>query len=152
MKINPSRLNTMFKFAGVDKTKLYTALRTMGKKHLKKEMRDGWTEENPTRCYCYVVSEFVYWYVSPPGTIPYSLNIVDDPWIHRYLRWPDGTVVDLTAEQFDNYQNLDYNGGKRRMFLQTGCKGPSKRARMLAELMGYDAINGVRDKSVPGLY
>jgi hypothetical protein len=140
MKIDPERLNSMFQFAGIDKTKLYDALRTMGIKQLKKEMREGWSPDNPTRCFCYVVSEFVYWYVAPNGSIPYSVGVPGDPWIHRYLRWPDGTVVDLTAEQFDNHELVDYNLGKRRMFLQTGCKGPSKRARMLAELMGYDTI------------
>jgi hypothetical protein len=140
MKIDQDRLDAMFDFAGINKEKLYDSLRTMGIKQLKKEMRDGWSPNNPTRCFCYVVSEFVYWYVAPNGTIACSVGVPGDPWIHRYLRWPDNTVVDLTAEQFDNHELVDYNLGKRRMFLQTGCKGPSKRARMLAELMGYDTI------------
>lgn len=138
MKVDVSVLNGMFDFAGIDKEKLYDALRKMGTKQLKKEMRAEWKETNPTRCFCYVVSEFVYWYVAPVGTKACSVSIKDDPWIHRYLRWPDGTVVDLTAEQFDNYENVNYENGRNRMFLQTGCKGPSKRARLLAELMGFD--------------
>ncbi len=140
MKIDPIKLDSMFKIAGISKEKLHDSLRTMGTKQLKKEMRHEWSPDNPTRCFCYVVSEFLYWYISPYSSDPFSLSIEGDPWIHRFLRWPDKTVVDLTADQFDNYELVDYNLGTRRMFLQTGGKGPSKRARILAELMGYDTI------------
>ena len=129
----------MFTKSGVNKARLYDSLRTMGRKHLKtKEMRDAWSEDNPTYCYCYVVSEMAYWYVAPKGTIPMAMKVPGDPGTHRFLVYPDGFIVDLTAEQFPNYEDVIYENGKRSMFMQTGCVGPSKRAKMLATLMGYE--------------
>lgn len=57
---------------------------------------------------------------------------------HWYLQRDDGHRIDLTANQFDNRDDIGYNEAKSRFFLQTGCTGPSKRARLLASLMGHD--------------
>ena len=144
-RINPSKLQQMFEHAGLDKAKLHDALRTMGPKALKsKEMRENWTPEIPTWCTCYFTSEFVYYYVAPAGTIPYSLKVPGDPGTHRFLRWSDGTIIDLTCDQFPCYNLVDYSKAKVTYFMQTGCKGPSKRARELARLMGYDPDKWIR--------
>ena len=136
MKIGNEKLESMFKVAGIEKKVLHDALLKMGTKQLKtKQMRDAWSEDNPTKNYCYVVSEMVFYYLAPPGSKPYKLpNIPGDDGLHRFLKWPDGTIVDLTVDQFPNYEDVNYENGKVCYFMQTGVKGPSKRARLLAEL------------------
>lgn len=110
----------------------------MGKKYIRgKLLKEQWTEDNPTKNYCYVVSEFVYWYQAPRGTIPYKVNVPGDDGLHRFLRWPCGTIIDLTVEQFPDYSLVDYDKGKVQYFMQIARKGPSKRARHLAKLMGF---------------
>lgn len=140
MRIREEDLLKMFSIAGIEKEVLHKALIQMGKKNLKtKLMRDKWTEQNPTKNYCYVIAEFVYYYLAPEGTVPYKLaGIPGDDGLHRFLKWPDGSIVDLAVDQFPNYEDVDYNKGRVCYFLQTGCKGPSKRARLLAELCGVE--------------
>lgn len=129
----------MFAQAGVNRERLLDALRQMGKKHLKKKsFKDIWSEKNPTRNYCYVVSEFVYYYLAPNGTVPYALVVPGDEGLHRFLKYPedyDPHIIDLTCDQFSDYSLIDYSKAKVCYFLQTACTGPSKRARILAELM-----------------
>lgn len=129
----------MYQKAGVDRTALLSSLIRMGKKHLKsKVMKDGWSEDNPTYCYCYVIAEYLWFYKAPKGSIPYSVKVPGDPGLHRFIKWNDGTIVDIAAEQFSNYEEVNYEQAKVRYFLQSGCKGPSKRAKLLAEYMGDD--------------
>lgn len=130
----------MFQAAGITKDALYAALRTMGPKALKPAFRSGWSEENPTFCSCYFVSEFAYFYLAPKGTKPYSVKVPGDPGTHRFLMWPNGQIIDLTAEQFPDYELVKsvYPNAKVTMFMQTGCKGPSERAKDLADLLGYN--------------
>lgn len=142
-KIHKNELSTMFEIVGVSQKKLYDALLQMNTKHLKtKRFKDEWSQDNPTRNYCYVVSEFVWFYLAPKGTTPYGLTVEGDAGLHRYLKYPDGSIIDLTAEQFDDYYNrINYSKGKVRHFLQSACTGPSMRAKVLAELMGYNVNN-----------
>lgn len=85
---------------------------------------------------CYAVSEMIYWYCAPQGSTPMALKVPNDATLHRYVEWPDGMIVDVTCDQFDDYSLLDYTQASRRMFLQTGGVGPSKRAQLLAKLLG----------------
>lgn len=153
MRIQEEMLDSMFVQSGVSKARLHEALRTMGPKHLHTaEMRRRWTWDNPTTCYCYVVSEMLYWYVAPDGTKPFKLVVPEDPGLHRFLRWPDGNVVDLTADQFPNYECVDYGKAKVSYFLQVKSQGPSKRALMLASLLGYETFrkpNKFDDHNLP---
>ena len=123
---------------------LHTALRSMCPAALKaydaettREMRNEWHPDNPTRFCCYFTSEMVYWYCAPPFSRAMTLEVPGDSTLHRYIEWPDGGIVDLTCDQFD--VELDYTHAKQRMFLQTGGRGPSKRARQLAELLQIGA-------------
>lgn len=142
MKISEERLQTMYELAGVNKQTLHDALRVMGQKHLKtKLMKEGWTHDNPTKNYCYVIAEFVYYYLSPRGSKPYKLpGIPGDDGLHRFIMWPDYSVVDLAVDQFPNFEDVDYTKAKKCYFMVNtfGVPGPSKRTRILAELMGYE--------------
>ena len=140
MRISEDKLQSMFKVAGIEKSVLHKALLQMGTKQLKtKQMRDAWSEDNPTKNYCYVVSEMVFYYLAPPGSKPYKLaGIPGDDGLHRFLKWPDGTIIDLTVDQFSNYEDVNYENGKVCYFMQTGVKGPSRRARLLAELCNLE--------------
>lgn len=140
MRVNLFVLDEMFLKAGLSKDALYNALRKMGPKALKPAFRDGWSEALPVWCTCYFVSEFAYFYLAPKGTTPYSCKVPGDPGTHRFLMWPDGLIVDLTCEQFPDYELVKsvYPNAKVTMFMQTGCKGPSQRARELAGHLGID--------------
>ena len=140
MRVNLNVLNEMFEVAGLSKTDLYYALRKMGPKAIKPAFRGGWSEALPVWCTCYFVSEFAYFYLAPKGTTPYSVKVPGDPGTHRFLMWPDGRIVDLTAEQFPDYELVKsvYPNARVTMFMQTGCKGPSQRAQQLADLLGYN--------------
>ena len=137
-KIRKSKLKKMFVLAGLSRTKLKEALRTMGTTHIKgKVLKEQWSEKNPTRNYCYVVSEFLFWYVAPDGSVAYSVAVEGDDAVHVFMRWPDETLVDLTCDQFSDMDDIHYKAEKRKTFMQSGGAGPSKRARILAELMGF---------------
>ena len=139
MKISDDLLLPMYVKAGIDRSKMHDALRQMGAKHLKtKQQKQMWSESNPTCQYCYVIAEALFWYVAPKDTIPYKIRVPGDPGLHRFLKWPDGTIVDLAVEQFDNYEEVCYDKAQVCYFMQSGGPGPSKRARLLATLLGYN--------------
>jgi len=127
-----------------------------GKELLHPKYRNQFDPSNPTKNHCYVVSEWVYWYrlkeyhlrieevngKKYPRVQSWCIKSPDDPFINHWFvtyRHYHGFeyVADLTVNQFDNFDKLDYSKAKPRMFLQTACTGPSKRAKRLAELMGY---------------
>lgn len=118
------------------KSELYKALRTMGPKLLRKDLQDDWTYENPTRNYCYVIAEFVYWYLAPKGSTAMELKLPGETAPHRFVKDPDGAIIDLARWQFDF--KLPYSRAKAKMFMQTGGIGPSNRAQILAETLGFD--------------
>ena len=138
MKIKESKLNQMFERAGIQKETLYNGLIQMGTKHLKKDLKKDWHENNPTRNYCYVVTELVYQYlVKDKDASVYCLNVEGDDYKHWYIKLNDGSIVDLTAEQFEVYGKIDYSKGKKRFFQSPS---PSKRTRILADLIGVKKI------------
>lgn len=156
MKIDPNLIKKMYDTWNVPRIKLLDTLIAFGPNFLKtRQARQQWTAGVPTRNQCYVVSEWMYWYVmrsyrqTQPG--PNNLQGVyvrrvrspdDGMIVHWFLEYMHHNgisyFVDLTADQFDNYDKMDYYNSKRTMFMQTGCVGPSKRARQLALAMGYD--------------
>ncbi len=141
MKISNTELNKMYDRVGLDKKTLHKALIQMGTKHLKtKQMRDNWSVNNPTKNYCYVVAEFVYYYLTQKKSIPYKLSgIPEDDGLHRFVKLDDGTIIDLAVEQFENYEDVDYERAKVCYFIQNKYlkNRPSKRTRILADLCGY---------------
>lgn len=141
MRISDTELDKMYRKVGFDKKTLHSALIKMGKKHLKtKQMRDSWSTENPTKNYCYVISEFVYYYLTNKNSTPYKLpNIPNDDGLHRFVKLEDGTIIDLAVEQFENYEDVDYSKSSICYFIQNKYlkNRPSKRTRILGELCGY---------------
>lgn len=114
----------------VDKEKLHNALRQMGEKHLKPQYKNQWTPERPTTGYCYVVAEVVYYYLAPKGSRPYVMKTGANE-THWFIKAPDGNIIDLTADQFD--EPVDYEKGKPQNFR---TKQISKRGKILADLLG----------------
>eukprot|EP01047_Picozoa_sp_COSAG01_P082979 COSAG01_NODE_17176_length_1172_cov_691.409133_1_plen_369_part_01 len=137
----------MFKTAGINRKQLHDALKIMGTL----PYRNGgvktdlpWSPKNPTQNYCYVVSEFVLHYAAPEGTKAWRLNdFPHSETIHVFLEWPDGAIVDLTADQFGDTV-IPYHDTTRQvphLFMPGGERnrgGPSRRARILAVRMGHD--------------
>jgi len=114
----------------IDRHLLHEALRRMGKKHLRPQYKDRWTPERPTTGYCYVVAEVVYHCLAPEGCRPYVMKTAAND-THWFLKCPDGNVIDLTDDQFD--EPVDYTQGKPQNFL---TKEISQRGRILADLLG----------------
>lgn len=142
MKVSDQIINASFETAGVSRAALHDALREMCPAALKandkattQAMRRSWTHFNPTRFTCYFVSEMVFWFLAPKGSTAMAVEVSGDSTLHRFVRWPDGRIVDLTCDQFDDYSLVQYQHATQRMFMQTGGFGPSKRARQLAALL-----------------
>lgn len=114
----------------LDKQSLEDALREMGPGHLKKRYRSRWTPERPTTGYCYVLAELAYHYLAPEGSKPCLIDMENGD-RHWFVRTPDGTPIDLSADQSDI--PFPYDLGRPKGFL---TKEPSKRTRMLAGLLG----------------
>jgi len=113
----------------IDRARLHDALRVMGAKHLKANYSGRWTPEQPTTGYCYVVAEVIYHYLAPDGYRPHVMKTGGDD-THWFLRGPDGEVIDLTDDQFD--ERLDYSEGKPQNFM---TREVSQRGRILADLL-----------------
>ena len=142
MRITDNEIEKMFKIANLNRKDLLNALIEMGSKFLhNKKMKDEYDINIPTRNFCYVVSEFVYYYIAPEGSKPYGLRIDGDESLHRFLKWPDGEIVDLTCDQFIDYSKVVYDKAKITPFLSvSGKRQPSKRARHLAGLLKYEKV------------
>ena len=112
----------------IEKEKLHSALRQMGKKGLKPQYRDRWTPERPTTGYCYVVTDVIFHYLAPEGSKPYVVRMNGDT--HYYLKLPNGEIVDDTSDQYD--EPVPYEKGKPYPF----PKKISPRGKKLAELLG----------------
>jgi len=129
----------MYDLCGEDLTKerLHSALILMGKRQLLPEFRKSWTPENPTKNYCYVVANFVFHYLAPEGSQAYSLKgIPGDDGVHHFVKWPDGEIVDLAVDQFNNFGQIDYSKAE-----PVGNFPLRSRAKILASLLGFDSPN-----------
>lgn len=122
----------MFVHAGVNREKLHDVLRHMAPYSLKGAFRKDWRADNPTRNFCYVVSEWLIHYVAPAGSLPFRMTVPGEANKHYFVRWADGTLVDLTAEQFDAWETLDYTTAKKASFM---FPSPSSRTKVLDTLM-----------------
>ena len=65
---------------------------------------------------------------TPKGTKHLSIKVDGDTLPHHYLKWDDGTIIDLTGEQYDDYSKLDYSKGYSSGFIG---KGVSKELKSL---------------------
>ena len=120
----------------IDKGKLNDALRKMGSENVKEQYRRDWSPERPTTGFCYVVAEVVFHYCAPNGSQSYRME-TGPTTSHWFIKTPDGTIIDLTADQFD--KALDYTKGVATQFR---TQHPSKRAQILAELLGLSKPDG----------
>ncbi len=144
-----------FKVAQVDKNILHSCLRTMGRDYLKNKKME-WSYENPTRNYCYVVTEWLCRYKLHASyyPTPFKLVVDDDTELHYFVGLqtiendPETSeikktwaVIDLTREQFPLHKNLDYEQAKKIQFMKTAGPQPSKRAQLLEHLYNGGNIN-----------
>lgn len=135
MRIPDELINLMYERSGVNRYLMNQALIYMGPDLLKPQYRDTWSVQYPTRGYCYNVTEFVFHYNKKflEGFYPYVLGgIPNETGNHRYLMNDEGLVIDLTADQFPNWELVDYHNGKKNMFFPIKGGGPSKRTKILA--------------------
>jgi len=150
-KIEAERSAEMFEIAGIHRQAFMNALVSMGPDNLKTAaMRREWSTDNPTKNYCYVVTEWLKFYYFPDSPA-FKLNvpgydsfgtIEGAPVLHYFLvKEEDGrellpiqqcTVLDLAAEQFDNYDWVreHYHEGE---YVKSFMFTPTKRAKLLQE-------------------
>lgn len=144
MRIESEKLEDMFLWAKVNRSKLYDVIRNnVDSLFTDKGMRAQWTHDNPVKNCCYVVTEFAYWYPLILDRDFLEVRITTVPNLPNFKHWflrhsISGKIIDLTAEQFDNYEEINYDDSVRRFFVPSHIPGPSKRAKLLAQEMGYD--------------
>lgn len=122
---------------GINVDRLYAALRLMGREQLH-DKHMMWTRDNPTQSY--VLTEWLHRYHAPDGSQVFKVAVPGDEYVHRFNVWPDGSIIDLAAEQFAN-NSIDYSSAKPFQFMKTGGAQPSKRAQLFEQLYRGDSGN-----------
>lgn len=89
--------------------------------------------DNPLAGHCYVASEVLYHLLGgkESGLTPQFVRHEGQP--HWFLKTPEGTIIDPTAEQFNS--PVPYDAARGCGFL---TRGPSKRAQTVMLLMATD--------------
>lgn len=107
------------------KKNIVNALLLMGKKHIKDKLsKTEWSIENPTRGYCYVVSEYLHFFVFDKKSEIYKVEVDNETSRHYFLKH-NNEIIDFTAEQFKD-KKVDYTKAVKTHFIK-----PSKRAMIL---------------------
>lgn len=150
----------MFERANVDRTAFMRALVRMGPQNLKTAaMRKRWSADNPTLNYCYVIAEWVKYFVLKcqacggggrgrgHGAPAFRGDCEDCKGTGRNMYAKayklavdgydtlhnfirvDGALVDLAAEQFPDYSLVRYENASPTTFMMA----PSKRSRLLEQ-------------------
>lgn len=137
MEIPEQILEDMYGEIGIFRPILHAALREMCPKALKtKQQKQMWNQYNPTCQCCYFIAEWLYYdVIGKDKCVPYKIRVPGDPGLHRFVKLKyNDMIIDIAAEQFDNYEEIDYNAAKVCYFMQSGGPGPSKRARELNDI------------------
>ena len=133
MKIPEEVSLAMYRHAGVNRADLHEVLNHMGPRYLKGTFREQWYASGvPTRNFCYVVSEWLIHYVAPKGSFAFRVAVPGEDAKHYFVRWADGTLIDLTAEQFEDWELVDYASAKKASFMYPS---PSNRTKVLDSMM-----------------
>ncbi len=129
-------IDAMFQKVHICRKALHKILRDIGPPvHLKNEaVNEQWQRKvdangAPTTGYCHRVTEAVY----RMGVLPDGYNVhrkTDQSEPHWFFKNPDGDIIDLTADQFDD--GYDYDGSRRRALPNVSCL-----ARLIAERLGH---------------
>jgi hypothetical protein len=148
-----SSFATSFAIARVDRFRLHAALCLMGRRWLHNPDMD-WSENNPTRNYCYVITEWVHRYHAPEGSTTWRVDMRHESYTHRFNAFPNGqlrTLVDLAAEQFPPGIVIPYSLARPFTLLQMGGRQPSRRAQLLQHLYlgeSPESFEYTKDKAV----
>ena len=126
---NKDELEEMFKLIGLEKEHLHNALLEMGKDYLKKSYKSQWTPERPTTGYCYIVSQVIH-YCLFPNSKSWCMKLKNNK-THWFIKLLDGTIIDLTADQFD--ETIDYSKAHQQNFMNNIFSNNSK---VLANKLG----------------
>lgn len=112
-------------------------LRDIGTELIKEEYEDTWCEVNPTRGYCYILSEALFHYVFL-NSEPYYIKLSPDE-THWFLKNYDGKVIDYTANQYGF--EIPYQEATKGSFYEGSVKTPrgkiSQRGYKLAKRLGF---------------
>lgn len=141
-QISIERLDEMFLRANLSREQLHDAYRALGGKLFRNyQFRKMWKPERPSLFQCYITSELIYWYTLAAEASSLSVcttHIPSQPGVvHWFLVHRQKGIIDCTADQFDNYSEIDYTNSRKTFFLQSACVGPSSRAKLLAQQMGF---------------
>lgn len=92
------------------------------------ELRHPVDNPHPLAGFCYVASEAFYHIIGGKHKGLTPCMVKHEGVNHWYIKYKDGTIFDLTADQFKNPP--DYDKGRGRGFL---TKKPSKRAQIVMD-------------------
>ena len=137
MKVTEELVNRMYQYSGVSREKVLEVLKGLDpKKYLEKPYNTKWKKDNPLYGYSYYLSEFLYYYIAPPGSICKRIYFAQGKkgTLQQYIyfvQWPDTTVVDLTLAQHTDVPNY---GGAKEASLKPRIQPTTK---AIAEKLGY---------------
>lgn len=118
VKINPDKLNS--------------TLRALGNTYCHSVSKEKWSPRNPTKGYCYKLSEVASYQLKTLGIPHFIYQIKNKRSNHWFIVLEDGSVIDLM-----NSSKMPYQSGVRRNFFPVNSKsGMSLGAEAIAKGLG----------------
>lgn len=125
-------LTESYKRVGLDYNKVKAVLIEIGNEYCHSESKDRWSSRNPTRGYCYKLSEVVSFYLKRQKIDHRVLQIKNSKSNHWFIRLSDDTVIELISTK-----EMLYDKGVGRAFFPCNTKtGMSIGAEVIAKAMG----------------
>jgi len=122
-------------FIGLNLESFQTAIKKIKTDKITLDYRDNCNPNNPTRNYCYVISECIFHFLAPKGSFAYRTNVPDDELNHYYVVWPNGFICDLAQGHLKKFNASIYDNGKKCVFRHPS---PSVDAKRLAKLLDIE--------------
>jgi hypothetical protein len=107
----------MFKLLKISQDKLFKVLLTVGNQYCHSESKDKWSKRNPTRGYCYKLSEVVSFRLKMLKTPHFIYQIKTKNSNHWFVVLEDNSIIDIMM-----VRGMQYNKGVRRNFYPCNTK------------------------------
>jgi hypothetical protein len=121
-----------FKRVKINPSKLISTLRAIGNAYCHSVSKERWSPKNPTKGYCYKLSEVASYQLKNLGISHSIYQIKNKRSNHWFILLEDGSVIDLM-----NSSRMPYQSGVRRNFFPVNSKsGMSLGADAIAKGLG----------------
>jgi hypothetical protein len=107
----------MFKLLKISSDKLFKVLLVIGNTYCHSESKDKWSKRNPTRGYCYKLSEVVSFRLKMLKIPHFIYQIKTKTSNHWFIVLEDNSIIDIMI-----VRGMQYNKGVRRNFYPCNTK------------------------------